>query len=179
VVKTRAVEAEHVREALQMAGLERLYERYGTESLFTLRKEWDDVLSPGEQQRLNFARLFLRLLLLRSRRGHEPRGPGDVEADAPVFAVLDEATSFMDEPMERRIYAQCQREGLTLISVGHRSSLRNYHHSLLLLSGEEDDDDDDGSDPHNKSTTHAAGPTWTICSLPSVAGSARLHNEVL
>jgi hypothetical protein len=142
VLNARGVGWERVREALEMAGLELLCERYGREALFTRRQEWDGVLSPGEQQRLNFARLFLRLLLLRpaaassqstaaSSSSREEGGTG--RARRPVFAVLDEATSFMDEAMERRIYRQCEQEGVTLISVGHRSSLRAYHRFLLLL----------------------------------------------
>lgn len=175
VLNARRVGWERVREALEMAGLELLCERYGREALFTRRQEWDGVLSPGEQQRLNFARLFLRLLLLRpasssssssqstaagsSSRSSSREEGGTGRARRPVFAVLDEATSFMDEAMERRIYRQCEQEGVTLISVGHRSSLRAYHRFLLLLrpaaasaarsttsggsSSHRDDDDDD------------------------------------
>lgn len=143
MLNARGVGWERVREALEMAGLELLCERYGREALFTRRQEWDGVLSPGEQQRLNFARLFLRLLLLRpassssqstsSSRSSSREEGGTGLARRPVFAVLDEATSFMDEAMERRIYRQCEQEGVTLISVGHRSSLRAYHRFLLLL----------------------------------------------
>lgn len=171
MLNARGVGWERVREALEMAGLELLCERYGREALFTRRQEWDGVLSPGEQQRLNFARLFLRLRLLRSSSqststaaGSSREEGGTGRARRPVFAVLDEATSFMDEAMERRIYRQCEQEGVTLISVGHRSSLRAFHRFLLLLrpaaaaarstSGSSHRDDDDDALPMTRRHHH-------------------------
>lgn len=171
MLNARGVGWERVREALEMAGLELLCERYGREALFTRRQEWDGVLSPGEQQRLNFARLFLRLRLLRSSSqststaaGSSQEEGGTGRARRPVFAVLDEATSFMDEAMERRIYRQCEQEGVTLISVGHRSSLRAFHRFLLLLrpaaaaarstSGSSHRDDDDDALPMTRRHHH-------------------------
>uniref|UniRef100_A0A671KHV4 ATP-binding cassette sub-family D member 4-like n=1 Tax=Sinocyclocheilus anshuiensis TaxID=1608454 RepID=A0A671KHV4_9TELE len=64
---------------------------------------WDDVLSPGEMQRLCFARLFYL---------------------QPKYAVLDEATSALTEEAEGQLYKACKQLGMTLISLGHRSTLK-------------------------------------------------------
>ncbi len=75
---------------------------------------WARQLSPGEQQRLAFARIWL----------HRPR-----------WLFLDEATSALDEETEERLYARLTRDlpGLTLVSIAHRSSLRRFHgHEMQL-----------------------------------------------
>ncbi|XP_052273117.1 lysosomal cobalamin transporter ABCD4-like isoform X2 [Dreissena polymorpha] len=73
---------------------------------------WYDHLSPGEMQRLSFTRLFY----------HKPK-----------FAVLDEATSQVGVDMEERLYSLCSQLGITLLSVGHRDTLRKYHHVELHI----------------------------------------------
>ena len=76
------------------------------------RDSWYTELSPGEQQRLAWARLL----------HHRPR-----------LAVLDEATSAVSEEAETDMYREAGRAGVTLVSVGHRASLRQHHHQLLLI----------------------------------------------
>lgn len=73
-----------------------------------------DVLSPGEVQRL----CFLRVLYHR-----------------PQFAILDEASSALSNDVEAALYTLAAKAGITVISVGHRNTLRQYHHSLLSLDG--------------------------------------------
>lgn len=73
---------------------------------------WTEMLSPGEQQRLSIARMLLR---------------------RPTYAVLDESTSAIDVDVEARLYATFRQRGITVISVGHRPSLRAYHDILLEL----------------------------------------------
>uniref|UniRef100_A0AAX7TTN7 ATP-binding cassette, sub-family D (ALD), member 4 n=1 Tax=Astatotilapia calliptera TaxID=8154 RepID=A0AAX7TTN7_ASTCA len=74
-----------------------------------------DVLSPGEMQRLSFARLFYL---------------------QPKYAILDEATSALTEEAEAQLYRTCKQLGMTLVSLGHRSSLEKYHDVQLKLCGE-------------------------------------------
>jgi putative ATP-binding cassette transporter len=74
--------------------------------------DWTNVLSLGEQQRVAFARLFLR---------------------HPTFVFLDEATSALDEDNQRRIYELILESGIGFISVGHRETLVQYHERVLLL----------------------------------------------
>ncbi|WP_277963814.1 ABC transporter ATP-binding protein/permease [Pseudomonas sp. RIT-To-2] len=77
---------------------------------------WQSLLSPGEQQRVAFARALLY---------------------APQWLYLDEATSAMDEEDEASLYQALIDElpGLTLISVGHRSSLKRFHSRHIRLEG--------------------------------------------
>src|SRR5262249_25826054 len=72
------------------------------------RAHWQRRLSLGEQQRLT----VIRAILLQ-----------------PDWLLLDEATASLDEPAERMVY-RLLREHLpraTIISVGHRSTLRALH----------------------------------------------------
>lgn len=74
--------------------------------------DWTNVLSLGEQQRISFARLFLKM---------------------PILAFLDEATSTLDEENERCLYEQLRASGIAFVSVGHRSTLKEFHDSILIL----------------------------------------------
>ena len=69
---------------------------------------WQNLLSLGEQQRLT----IIRAILLK-----------------PNWLFLDEATSSLDEASERRSYDLLRRHlpQATIVSVGHRSSLRAFH----------------------------------------------------
>lgn len=80
---------------------------------FTRTVDWTNILSLGEQQRLSFARLLLR---------------------KPAMAFLDEATSALDEPNERHLYQLLRESNITFVSVGHRSTLKEYHDQLLSLN---------------------------------------------
>ena len=74
--------------------------------------DWVNVLSIGEQQRIAFARLFLR---------------------NPKFAFLDEATSALDEDNQELFYHLLKESGIGFISVGHRTTLMKYHDRVLQL----------------------------------------------
>jgi putative ATP-binding cassette transporter len=79
--------------------------------------DWTRILSLGEQQRLAIGRVLL---------------------SRPQVVFLDEASSAMDEGLEHAMY-RLLRESLpdaTLVSVGHRSSLRGFHARELELLGE-------------------------------------------
>nr|KAF6385773.1 ATP binding cassette subfamily D member 4 [Myotis myotis] len=105
---------ERIMRFLELAGLSDLVAR--TEGLdHQVDWNWYDVLSPGEMQRLSFARLFYL---------------------QPKYAVLDEATSALTEEVESELYRIGQQLGITFISVGHRRSLEKFHSWLLKLCGE-------------------------------------------
>ena len=53
-----------------------------------------------------------------------------------VTVVLDEATSQVGTQMEGKLYRICRLLGITVISVGHRGSLRQYHDRVLHLDGD-------------------------------------------
>ena len=77
--------------------------------------EFNKILSMGEQQRLAFARLLLT---------------------KPNYAILDEATSSLDVKNEKLLYNQLQQSNITYISVGHRSTLVDYHDSVLRINND-------------------------------------------
>lgn len=80
-------------------------------------KDWSQIFSLGEQQRIAFARVLL----------HKPK-----------WLFLDEATSAMDEELEYSMYSLLKKElpQTTLISVGHRSTLHDFHTKQLQLLGD-------------------------------------------
>ena len=47
--------------------------------------------------------------------------------------MLDEATSQIGVAMERVLYEHCATLGITLLSVGHRDTLREFHHMELNI----------------------------------------------
>jgi putative ATP-binding cassette transporter len=96
---------------LDLAGLSALSGRLSETRL------WSQTLSLGEQQRLAFARIFLQ---------------------RPSWLLMDEATSAIDEPGEAALYGTLISELPTagIVSVGHRSSLIDFHETRLVLKGE-------------------------------------------
>ncbi|KAF1999178.1 hypothetical protein P154DRAFT_523566 [Amniculicola lignicola CBS 123094] len=78
-------------------------------------QEWTDVLSGGLQQRVAMARLFYH---------------------APKYAILDECTSSVTLEIERVMYDEAKRLGITLMTVSHRRSLWKYHEKILQFDGQ-------------------------------------------
>ncbi|MGV0627578.1 ABC transporter ATP-binding protein/permease [Mycolicibacter minnesotensis] len=100
-----------VTEALVKVALPNLVERLDDV------EDWAKVLSPGEQQRVAFARLLLT---------------------RPKAAFLDESTSALDEGLELALYRLLRSElpDTILISVSHRHTVRQHHRQVLELTGQ-------------------------------------------
>ncbi|ESO94251.1 hypothetical protein LOTGIDRAFT_215742 [Lottia gigantea] len=103
-------------EYIDRVGLKTILDRLGDLDS-TTDWDWYNELSPGESQRLSFIRLFY----------HQPQ-----------FAILDEATSQVNIEMEEILYSYCNELNITLLSVGHRQSIRKYHNVELHLDGSGD-----------------------------------------
>jgi putative ATP-binding cassette transporter len=97
-----------LREALEAVGLP---ERAGR---LDEAGHWALQLSPGEQQRIAFARALVQ---------------------KPNWLFLDEATSAVDETTEARLYRLVRERlpGTALFSVGHRGTLRAFHARRLVV----------------------------------------------
>jgi vitamin B12/bleomycin/antimicrobial peptide transport system ATP-binding/permease protein len=104
----QGVEDGSLREALEVVGLTELATRLDEAA------HWAQRLSPGEQQRIAFARALVQ---------------------KPEWLFLDEATSAVDEATEARLY-RLMRERLaetTVFSIGHRTTLHAFHARRLVV----------------------------------------------
>ena len=84
------------------------------DSLYS-KERWDKLMSLGQQQRLAFARVIL----------HRPQ-----------WVFLDEATSALDDGNQAQVMSLFTQElaGTTILSIGHRPGLANYHTRTLQLT---------------------------------------------
>jgi len=99
-----------VREALGAVGLPHLA------GDLARSENWAQLLSGGEQQRLAIARALL---------------------NQPDWLFLDEATSSLPEDAQAALYGLLQQRlpGTTVISIGHRASLAEFHPRRLAWQG--------------------------------------------
>ena len=97
-----------LREALEAVELRNLADKLDQTG------HWELQLSPGEQQRIAFARALVQ---------------------KPDWLFLDEATSAVDETTEAHLYRLLRERlpGTALLSVGHRSTLRPFHTQHVLV----------------------------------------------
>ena len=98
-----------ITDVLQAVGLPALATRLDEDA------HWNRMLSLGEQQRLGIARALLQ---------------------KPDILFLDEATASLDEPAEETVYRLLKERlpGTTIVSIGHRSTLRVFHGRWLRLA---------------------------------------------
>ena len=102
---------EDLQVALSKVALTHLNSRLNEEA------DWAKVLSPGEQQRIAFARILLT---------------------RPRVVFLDEATSALDEGLEYVVYDLIRTElpRTIVVSVSHRPTVDRYHLQHLELLGD-------------------------------------------
>jgi putative ATP-binding cassette transporter len=102
---------DRLRDVLARVSLSHLRDRLDEE------QDWAKVLSPGEQQRIAFARVLLT---------------------RPAAVFLDEATSALDEGLEFALYELLHGElpDAIVVSVGHHTSVEQHHEHHLELLGE-------------------------------------------
>jgi putative ATP-binding cassette transporter len=97
-----------IAKALERVGLGHLKDRIEED------QPWDQTLSGGEKQRLTVARVLLH---------------------RPDIIVLDEATAALDPKSQDALMKLLseEMEGLTIVSVGHRPELEQFHSRKLTL----------------------------------------------
>ncbi len=98
-----------LRDALGAVGLGHLSDSLERE------ENWGQVLSGGEQQRLAFARALV---------------------NRPGWLFLDEATASLPDDAQASLYRLLRERlpGTTLVSIGHRESLDEFHQRRLVWS---------------------------------------------
>lgn len=99
----------YIRDCLSAVGL-------GHYSDLDIVHDWGQKLSPGEQQRLSFAKILVQ---------------------QPDVVFLDESTSALDESNEKVMYSLLREKlpDLIMISVGHRSTITQFHDTIIRLEG--------------------------------------------
>ncbi|CAM9546170.1 unnamed protein product, partial [Ectocarpus sp. 12 AP-2014] len=100
------------------------------------RRDWASILSIGEQQRLGIARVLYH---------------------RPALAFLDEAMSAVTEEAERDAYGLMRAAGVTVVAIGHRTSLRSLHERVLALRGAPDGRWQISEMCSSRTETHASG----------------------
>lgn len=102
---------EEIASAFEKVGLGKHIERLDEEA------PWDQTLSGGEKQRLAFARILIH---------------------KPDIIVLDEATAALDTKSQLQLMELLvEQEGLTVLSVGHREELEQFHSRKIELARRE------------------------------------------
>ena len=106
------VSDDKLRDALTRVGLAHMLERLGDED------HWDQILSGGERQRIAFARLLIH---------------------PPDIIIMDEATSALDEMSQAKLmgFLRSDLADATVLSVGHRPGLEEYHDREIYLVRED------------------------------------------
>lgn len=104
-------ETQHVSDALRAVGW-----RQGSEvALLDSRiAQWSGQLSPGESQIISAARVIMQ---------------------RPQFAILDEPTSALDAETERRVLTALKDAGISVLTAGHRESLRRHFDHVVTVEG--------------------------------------------
>ena len=104
---------ETVAQALRDVGLPELVDRLDQD------RNWPQVLSGGEQQRLAMARALLA---------------------KPDWLFLDEATASLDPAAEAALYRTLKERlpGTTLVSIAHRPEVQGLHEQRLVLEREDE-----------------------------------------
>jgi vitamin B12/bleomycin/antimicrobial peptide transport system ATP-binding/permease protein len=123
----KAIDDDRIHKVLKLVHLEDVTSR--VDDNLDTAVDWSNVLSLGEQQRVAFARLLLR---------------------EPAIAFLDEATSALDEDNEKYLYGLLKKRKIAFLSVGHRSTLRQYHDRLLVLEKDGTWELGDAKEPEKK-----------------------------
>ncbi|WPK27157.1 hypothetical protein PUMCH_004532 [Australozyma saopauloensis] len=103
---------DHLYHILREVKLEYLLSREGN---FNVKKDWKDVFSGGEKQRISIARVLFK---------------------NPKFVVLDESTNAVSTDVEDYLFELLQNKKIAFITLSHRPLLMKYHDFVLEIKDE-------------------------------------------
>lgn len=109
---------DHLYHILREVKLDYLLNREGN---FNVRKDWKDVFSGGEKQRISIARVLFK---------------------NPKFVILDESTNAVSTDVEDYLFELLQKKKITFITLSHRPLLMKYHDFILEIKNENGDSSD-------------------------------------
>lgn len=108
---------DHLYHILREVKLDYLLTREGN---FNVKKDWKDVFSGGEKQRISIARVLFA---------------------KPKFVILDESTNAVSTDVEDYLFELLQRKKITFITLSHRPLLMKYHDFILEIRNENGETD--------------------------------------
>eukprot|EP00300_Choanocystis_sp_HF-7_P033350 c45677_g1_i1.p1 GENE.c45677_g1_i1~~c45677_g1_i1.p1 ORF type:complete len:644 (-),score=146.19 c45677_g1_i1:79-2010(-) len=111
-MKARGKTDEDVRRGLSLANLADL-RIDGVAPKLDDQREWETDLSPGQKQRMAFARLFYH---------------------CPKYAILDECTNGVAPKVEEDLYNRCRELGMAIFSISHKEALKALHDRELHIN---------------------------------------------
>jgi len=76
--------------------------------------DWDIDLSPGQKQRMAFARLLYH---------------------CPKYAILDDCTNGVAPDVELELYDRCTKLGISTVTISHKEELKKLHDYELHFDG--------------------------------------------
>ncbi|KAK6460253.1 ABC transporter transmembrane region 2-domain-containing protein [Scheffersomyces coipomensis] len=100
---------------LREVKLEYLLKREGN---FNVIKEWKDVFSGGEKQRISIARVLFK---------------------NPKLVILDESTNAVSTDVEDYLFELLRTKRISFITLSHRPLLMKYHDFILEIKDEQDE----------------------------------------
>ncbi|KAM9892977.1 hypothetical protein OXX69_011857 [Metschnikowia pulcherrima] len=100
---------DHLYHILREVKLDYLLTREGN---FNVKKDWKDVFSGGEKQRMSIARVLYK---------------------NPKFVVLDESTNAVSTDIEDYLFELLQNKNIAFITFSHRPLLMKYHDYVLEI----------------------------------------------
>lgn len=103
---------DHLYHILREVKLEYLLTREGN---FNVNKDWKDVFSGGEKQRMSIARVLFK---------------------NPKFVILDESTNAVSTDVEDYLFELLQKKKITFITLSHRPLLMKYHDFILEIKND-------------------------------------------
>jgi len=115
-MKIKGKSDEYIMKVLKWSHLSNL-ECNGIKPTLDTILDWETALSPGQKQRMAFARLLYH---------------------KPTYAVLDECTNGVAPDVEKDLYNRLKKLKISVFSISHKTELKEIHDFELHFNGDAD-----------------------------------------